>query len=473
MGNLSIPSIPTLVFRCVMGKMAFCSLTLLAPLAFFTIIALASAGEKIHFLTDELVIVPLSPSSFNWSSDDMEGSFSYSASIQNLPDLPKWIQITYNPRMKMGFLFGTPPGNSDSIKVDVVATNLETFESATAEFHLSISLKSDIPRRQIKLKIHNLNIEDMMDPVKQSALLDIFQLILWKESSGDLHLIELNSALSVGGRHPARREYGEGIILTLGSNSEFSQSLRDLEREVSPLWPFLPCPRDFKKTSVERNFRSKGFIVDWCSFRLSPENPTLVSSRPAVIKLITENPTIFRSKSVFIEDSGLWTSPSRWELPRRNYTEDILVAVFAPIITLLVLTGLLTTVIGVHPEGKETQEGQLFEGVFEEMAPCLKRHLEPVSDRLQHDVSCKFVRNRDSVTPSIVLLKANATTVKNFESTTRGSSPFIMPSLTPTPTSTLSRSTAIAPNPYGHVTTSDRTCTVGRREPPPYVVGLQ
>ncbi len=58
------------------------------------------------------------------------------------------------------------------------------------------------------------------------------------------------------------------MFLTLGSNAEFSEVLRELEREVSPLWPLRQCPRDFKKTSSERYFRSKGFLVDWCSFKL-------------------------------------------------------------------------------------------------------------------------------------------------------------------------------------------------------------
>lgn len=58
------------------------------------------------------------------------------------------------------------------------------------------------------------------------------------------------------------------MIITLGSNAEFSETLRELEREVSPLWPLRQCPRDFKKTSAERYFRSKGFLVDWCSFKL-------------------------------------------------------------------------------------------------------------------------------------------------------------------------------------------------------------
>ena len=34
------------------------------------------------------------------------------------------------------------------------------------------------------------------------------------------------------------------------------------------LFYLFQCPRDFKRTSVERHFREKGFAVDWCAFRL-------------------------------------------------------------------------------------------------------------------------------------------------------------------------------------------------------------
>ncbi len=49
-----------------------------------------------------------------------------------------------------------------------------------------------------------------MDEQKQMRLLDVFRKILWPESSSDLHLVELYSALAVGGRRPARRQDGEG-----------------------------------------------------------------------------------------------------------------------------------------------------------------------------------------------------------------------------------------------------------------------
>ena len=80
-------------------------------------------------------------------------------------------------------------------------------------FALITVIIPDVPRRQIKMKIHNVNIEDMMNPAKQSTFLNIFRSVLWPESTSDLHFMELNSALSIGGRRPARREDGEGYSM--------------------------------------------------------------------------------------------------------------------------------------------------------------------------------------------------------------------------------------------------------------------
>ena len=60
----------------------------------------------------------------------------------------------------------------------------------------------------------------------------------------------------------------DGLVVYLGSTANFSEQLKDLDRETGPLRSFPDCPRNFKKTSVERHFREKGFTVDWCAFRL-------------------------------------------------------------------------------------------------------------------------------------------------------------------------------------------------------------
>lgn len=50
---------------------------------------------------------------------------------------------------------------------------------------------------------------------------------------------------------------------------------------------------------------------------------------------------------------------SRWEIPRRSYTEEGVVAIFIPLMVLLILAALLTAILGVHPEGGETEEGEV------------------------------------------------------------------------------------------------------------------
>nr|CAG4638401.1 EOG090X04W0 [Cyclestheria hislopi] len=407
-----------------------------------------------------------------------QGNYSYSASLEGLPDLPSWIQFTYNSHLKAGFLYGTPSETVDFVKLNILATNRDTYEVSLKEVSVYVVPKLDPARRQVRMKIHNLNVEDLMESVKLETLLDIFRTILWPESSDDIHLTELYSALLTGARRPARPDDGEGVILALGSRAEFSESLRDLQREVSPLWQSRPCPRDFKKTSMERYFRPKGFILDWCSFHLVPEDPSLVTRNPAAeANLVTAKPAIFlKYNKIVMDENGLWRTPSRSEVPKRSYVEDGVVAVFVPLIVLLILTGLLTAILGVHPEGKETAEGQLYEGVFEEF-PCLKNRIEGTknqADAQQTHTMLTPSRTRESVTPIHLRPNANLGYDLTIDSITRGFSPFLLnsPSATPSPTpgSTLSHSAVTTP--HSTLWHSDRTSTLGRPEPPPYLGSL-
>ena len=58
------------------------------------------------------------------------------------------------------------------------------------------------------------------------------------------------------------------VVIRLGSIATFSNTLIDLQEEIKPLWKLQSCPRDFKRTTVERIFRDEGFILDWCNFKL-------------------------------------------------------------------------------------------------------------------------------------------------------------------------------------------------------------
>ena len=72
----------------------------------------------------------------------------------------------------------------------------------------------------------------------------------------------------LGYRKPVVPSEKDGLVVYLGSQANFSQDLLELDRETTPLRSFPDCPRNFKRTSVERHFREKGFSLDWCAFRL-------------------------------------------------------------------------------------------------------------------------------------------------------------------------------------------------------------
>lgn len=59
-------------------------------------------------------------------------------------------------------------------------------------------------------------------------------------------------------------------MVRVGSAANFSRDLLQLNREVRQLLlrRSPPCPRNYKKTSVEHVFRKQGLMVDWCSFQL-------------------------------------------------------------------------------------------------------------------------------------------------------------------------------------------------------------
>nr|CAH0110003.1 unnamed protein product [Daphnia galeata] len=403
-------------------------------------------------------------------------NYSFSAALHGLPDLPKWINLVFNENLNLGFLYGTPLNNDLAlVKLDLVAFNLLTFETSAKEITINRVNKEEPAARQIKLKIHNLNLDDLMDKQKQMKLLDIFRKILWPTSTSDLHFVELYSALAFGGRRPARQQDGEGVFLTLGSNAEFSEVLRELEREVSPLWPLRQCPRDFKKTSSERYFRSKGFLVDWCSFKLIPQNNSLLllsSVAPPTIDSKTEH-IIHKSSQILNEELGMdvWSAPAKWEIPVRSYTEEGVIAVFIPLVLLLLLAALLTAILGVHPEGAETEEGQLYEAAFEEL-PFLKPKQETGTQKppISNEISTKLIR--ESRTPSLGRVKRNPLYDSVMGDTaTRGSSPFLMSSgssAMPTPVSTLSRPGFPTPR---STLFCERASTLGRPEPPRYNCG--
>ncbi|TRY79421.1 hypothetical protein TCAL_06010 [Tigriopus californicus] len=217
--------------------------------------------------------IAFNPTLFFWSEGNFGGVerpvYRYTPSLQGKASLPNWIHYKYSERHKAGFIFGVPPEETDFVELDVLAQNQMTMEYGLLKLSINVTdPESELGQNAVQLKVDNLNMEDMFDAHRLKNLKEIFTQNLWPDSQNDLHLTSIGSAVDFGFRHPADPNLKDGVVVHLGSAANFSEDMTFLEQEVTPLRGFPNCPRDFKRTSVERFFREKGFALDWCHFRL-------------------------------------------------------------------------------------------------------------------------------------------------------------------------------------------------------------
>lgn len=189
----------------------------------------------------------------------------------------------------MGYLYGVPPNNHHTdVMLEIVALNRKNYETRRITLPIHITEKLNPAKYEVQLKIDNLNVEDMFQIDRMDRLMEVFRKKLWKDSQEDLYVTFLASAIQLGARLPLNPKEGEGynalkfiktskvyyallifrVVLRLGSKAPLSIELNELQDEVRPLWKVPTCPRDFKRTKVERYFREAGFALDWCAFRL-------------------------------------------------------------------------------------------------------------------------------------------------------------------------------------------------------------
>ncbi|KAF4530480.1 hypothetical protein B566_EDAN014682 [Ephemera danica] len=282
--------------------------------------------------------------------------FSYRPTLLNAPDLPSWINYVYSTRHQTGFLYGVPPQllHITGIELEIIGLNKESYETRRRVVPMNIEEKPDAARFEVQLKIHNLNVEDLFDTQRLSRLLDVFRSRLWPGSRDDLHVTMLASAVRLGARLPLRPTEREGVVLRLGSASDFSPALRELQEEVKPLWKMgSSCPRDFKRTSVERLFREQGFALDWCSFRLfEAEELQLHATADSA-------PTPMPPMKHPTDQAHIWHAPpARANVPQRSYAHEFVVTILVPMLVLLLLVMLLSLILCFHHEGIFQQNKQ-------------------------------------------------------------------------------------------------------------------
>ncbi|KAG5884853.1 hypothetical protein JTB14_036088 [Gonioctena quinquepunctata] len=364
------------------------------------LISLAKARDE-NVLISEVFAIPLDPPMFNWTYEGMKNQFIYQASLLNAPDLPSWINYVYSERHHSGFLYGVPPNkNKERVPIEVIALNKKNYETRVENLNVVISEKLNPAKYEVHLKIDNLNVDDLFEEERMEALKDIFRKELWKDSAIDLYVTFLSTAVELGARKPLDPSDGEGVVIRLGSEAAFSDDLIELQEEVKPLWKVPACPRDFKRTSVERYFRDAGFSLDWCSFRL-------VDNNNSAMHQINEN--LLTADGEIHENGDRWHSVSKSEIPQRSYTKEVLVSVLIPTMILLVLGIVLTFLLCFHHDEiarhieefssdeidqsetiqRATESLRNFSSNRESMSPDLHSHSNSPNSTTGHGMHCR------------------------------------------------------------------------------------
>ncbi|XP_050594547.1 alpha-sarcoglycan isoform X3 [Bombus affinis] len=333
--------------------------TAMVMLSFVVALSLMTAFANAEsILMTEVFVIPIRPETFDWSGDARTDQFSYQPSLLNAPDLPSWIHYTYSKRDHHGFLYGVAPKDRKYFQLEIVGLNKHTYETRYKVLDMNVLEKENLTKYEVHLKIDNLNVEDMFDRNRTEELLDIFRKRLWKNAM-DLYVTFLASAVELGARLPLKPTEGEGVVIRLGSSMPFSQELNELQEEVKPLWKLPFCPRDFKRTSVERLFREAEFALDWCSFRLVEQEQQSLQQESAR-RGPSMNVLDLPASGISEHTEWRWARSTKANIPTRSYFEEIATTIFVPAILLLVLAALLSTVLCLDREKMHDPESEQY-----------------------------------------------------------------------------------------------------------------
>lgn len=250
--------------------------------------------------------------------------------MRGKPNLPSWMNFQFSRERNLGYIYGSPTSDYTNRKFDIeiVGLNKQTYETRRIIVPFEIVGKAP-PASKIEMKITNLNWVHLTDLGRVENLKGIFTNDLWPESAVDLNIIFMESAIRLGSRVPLKPQNREGVIVHLGSNTPLSNRLLELNEEIKPLAKLSTCT--FKKTKVQTIFQNAGFQVDWCAFKIITDDPL------ASVETSSEESSMLTRK--------VWVAPSRDELPERNYSEEIAIAVAIPSVWFAFLIALLTVVL--------------------------------------------------------------------------------------------------------------------------------
>ncbi|XP_065213158.1 uncharacterized protein LOC135840497 isoform X1 [Planococcus citri] len=327
--------------------------------------------------------------------NELQEGYHFTLSVPDGPDLPSWVFTKTDCKLRKAYLFGAPPIDSviSKLEIRICITTFPKFKTISTIVILNIVEPSDDIMYEIRIRISNSNIMQMLETNRSKELMEIFENYFWEQTKGKLYLTFLAASEDLGFRLPTSPSETAGVVLHLGSARNFSQSLIDLQNETMPLSKH--CPEDFyKRVTVERFFRPKNFVVDWCFFKLVDYNECQLMSLNERQPKCNFVPYNFTS-DLLSNDIEILTEKAK--LPSSEMLEIFVVVVFIPsiLVTISLLAWLVSFMCLHHGKLYDPYSDDYFDTVFYICEDC---------GSLPKDEECSFDEDFNKMGPSYDLI---------------------------------------------------------------------
>ncbi|NXH31301.1 SGCA protein, partial [Myiagra hebetior] len=194
---------------------------------------------------------------------------TFRAHLWDHPDLPRWLRFAQRDPGQPGFLYGCPLAPElGTHSVQVLAQNRRSFATASQRLLISVAPApgGDAPF-QAEFLVGNRNVEELLPEAAREMFLQASAGV-WER--GDLHIINITSALDRGGRVPLPIEgRREGVYVQVGSHSPFSPCLASA---VSPQ-SRSRCHRGQRPLASCYDTFAPHFSIRWCNLTLQRGDP--------------------------------------------------------------------------------------------------------------------------------------------------------------------------------------------------------
>ncbi|XP_067825084.1 epsilon-sarcoglycan isoform X2 [Heptranchias perlo] len=263
---------------------------------------------------------------------------TFSASLHDHPDRPRWLRFIQRTAYHDGLLYGTPTLSDVGERIiEITAYNRNTYETMMQNIIFTVKQPRALKLPyQVEFFVKNRDVEEVLPTEVQKHFMDRVESI-WR--SNHLNIINITSALDRGGRVPLPIQgRKEGVYIKVGSNIPFPSCLEEEVKHDEQ------CNDQLGPTNCEDSF-GPHFIVDWCSILL------IDKSKPDI-----PDADVVPGDGV-LTDGGEYNPPSNF-LESRNYYLDYVVTIAVPLAIGLILCLMLAYIMCCRREGVEKRDAK-------------------------------------------------------------------------------------------------------------------